>query len=158
MNFKYYNEIIDKIVALKQQGIGSRQIAKHLNIGKSTINDYYKFWLEKNSIINDEVKDGPKVLVLDIETAPILGYVWRLWKQNVGLNQINTDWYLMSFAAKWLGSSEDDIIYMDSRNNKNPEDDSEMLKTLWNLLDQADWVVHQNGRRFDVPKIVLAWY
>lgn len=153
MNFKYYNEIIDKIVALKQQGIGSRQIAKQLNIGKSTVNQYYRYFLESNKIINDEVKDGPKILVLDIETAPISGFVWRLWKQNVGLNQIQTDWYLMSFAAKWLGSSEDEIIYMDSRNNKDPEDDSEMLKTLWGLLDQADWVVHQNGRRFDVPKI-----
>ena len=61
MNFKFYNEIIDEIVALKQQGLGSRQIAKQLNIGKSTINDYYKFWLEQNSIINDEVKDKRKV-------------------------------------------------------------------------------------------------
>jgi orotate phosphoribosyltransferase-like protein len=52
MNFKYYNEIIDKIVALKQQDIGSRQIAKQLNIGKSTVNQYYKFWLEQNNIIN----------------------------------------------------------------------------------------------------------
>ena len=35
---------------------------------------------------------SPKVLVYDIETAPILGHVWRLWDQNVGLNQIVSDY------------------------------------------------------------------
>ena len=49
MNFKYYNEIIDKIVALKQQGVGSRTIANQLNIGKSTVNQYYAAWLELES-------------------------------------------------------------------------------------------------------------
>ena len=49
MNFKYYNEIIDKIVALKQQGVGSRTIANQLNIGKSTVNQYYSAWLELES-------------------------------------------------------------------------------------------------------------
>ena len=54
MNFKYYNEIIDKIVALKQQGIGSRQIANQLNIGKSTVNQYYSAWLELESQDKEE--------------------------------------------------------------------------------------------------------
>lgn len=62
MNFKYYNEIIDKIVALKQQGIGSRQIAKQLNIGKSTVNQYYSAWLELESLNqeDDNVKSKDK--------------------------------------------------------------------------------------------------
>lgn len=54
MNFKYYNEIIDKIVALKQQGIGSRQIANQLDIGKSTVNQYYSAWLELESQVKEE--------------------------------------------------------------------------------------------------------
>ena len=31
----------------------------------------------------------PKVLVFDIETAPMLGYVWGLWENNVALNQVH---------------------------------------------------------------------
>ena len=54
MNFKYYNEIIDKIVALKQQGVGSRTIANQLNIGKSTVNQYYSAWLELESQVQEE--------------------------------------------------------------------------------------------------------
>ncbi len=29
-----------------------------------------------------------KILVLDIETAPIVAHVWGLFDQNIGLNQI----------------------------------------------------------------------
>ncbi len=45
---------------------------------------------------------GPKVLVFDIETKPLLGYVWSIWEQNVSLNMINTDWSVLSWSAKWL--------------------------------------------------------
>ena len=90
-----------------------------------------------------------KMLFIDIETAPILGHVWSLWKQNVGLNQIKEDWYIMSFCAKWAGENE--IIYEDGRDT--PEDDYSMLLTLHKLLDQADYVVAHNGDRFDIKKI-----
>ena len=38
------------------------------------------------------MRQGPKVLVFDIETSPIISYVWGLWNNDVGLNQIHTDW------------------------------------------------------------------
>ena len=90
-----------------------------------------------------------KTLILDIETSPIMGKVWSLWKQNVSLDQIEEDWYIMSFSAKWLG--EDDIIYADCRETIG--DDSELLVYLYTLLDEADIVVAHNGDKFDVPKI-----
>ena len=34
----------------------------------------------------------PRILFFDIETAPMLGYMWSLWDQNLGLNQIKQDW------------------------------------------------------------------
>lgn len=94
-----------------------------------------------------------RVLLLDIETAPILGAVWKIWKENIGLEQIEGDWYILSFCAKWLGSKRSEVIYHDSASNPNREDDTELLKKLWTLLDQADVVVAHNGRRFDVRKI-----
>jgi hypothetical protein len=92
-----------------------------------------------------------KILVWDIETAPILGYVWSLWEQNVALNQIKSDWHLLSWAAKWLGKPE--VLYMDQRNAKNIEDDKAILSRLWKLLDEADCVITQNGKAFDQKKI-----
>lgn len=91
----------------------------------------------------------PKILLIDIETAPILGYVWSLWKQNVGLNQIKEEWYILSYCAKWLGS--DEIMYRDVRND--PHSDSSLLPALWELLNEADIIIGQNGKAFDIPKI-----
>ena len=96
---------------------------------------------------------GPKVLVFDIETAPLLGYVWQLWDNNLGLEQIKQDWHVLSWSAKWLHDGPNKVMYMDQRNAKNVEDDSEILKHIWKLLDEADIVITQNGIRFDVPKL-----
>jgi len=94
---------------------------------------------------------GPRVLVFDIETAPILGYVWGLWENNVGLNQVKSDWYILSWAAKWLGDKK--VMYQDQRNAKNIENDKELLKGIWRLLDEADIVITQNGKAFDQKKL-----
>jgi RNase_H superfamily len=99
------------------------------------------------------VLTGPKVLVYDIETAPILGYVWSLWDQNVSLNQIHSDWYVLGWSAKWLHDPADKIMYMDQRNAKNIEDDSAILAKIWDLLDEADIVITQNGKHFDQRKL-----
>lgn len=94
---------------------------------------------------------GPKILFIDIETSPIIAHVWRLFDQNVGLNQIEADWSILSFCAKWKGN--DEIIYMDTRNQADINDDRCLLDKLWQLLNEADFVVGQNSKRFDVKKI-----
>lgn len=93
----------------------------------------------------------PKVLVIDIETMPILASVWSLWDQNIPLNMIHKDWSIIAFSAKWLGSKE--VIYMDQRKNKNLEDDTKLLKKIWALLDEADIVIGQNSNQFDLKKL-----
>lgn len=95
--------------------------------------------------------DGPKILFVDIETAPILAYVWRLFDENVGLNQIKADWHIISFSAKWKDDSK--VIYFDQRNSANFEDDKALLQKIWKLLDEADIVIWQNGRNFDHKKL-----
>jgi len=94
---------------------------------------------------------SPRILLLDIETAPILAQVWRIWDENIGLEQIRGDKHLLSFAAKWLG--EKDVIYEDQSKAPHLEDDTQLLKSLWNLLNEADVVIAHNGRAFDVPMI-----
>jgi hypothetical protein len=95
----------------------------------------------------------PKVLVYDIETAPILGQVWGLWDQNIGLNQIKSDWHLLAWSAKWLGDPASKIMYQDQRKASNIQDDKQILKGIWKLLDQADVVITQNGKAFDEKKL-----
>lgn len=93
----------------------------------------------------------PKILFLDIETCPIIADVWQLYDQNVGLNQIQQDWSIIAWAAKWRGEKK--IHYMDTGDQKNHRDDSKILKPLWVLMDEADIVVGQYSKKFDVPKI-----
>ena len=97
--------------------------------------------------------DGPRVLLLDIETAPILAHVWGRWEQNVGLNQIKADWFILAWAAKWLDDPPESIIYMDQSKARRLEDDRLLLKGIWKLLDQADVVITQNGIHFDIKKL-----
>jgi len=94
---------------------------------------------------------GPRILFLDIETAPIISYTWGLFDQNVSLNQIKSDWHILSWSAKWQGSKK--LLYADQRAAKKIEDDSAILKLIWNLLDEADIVVTQNGKKFDIKKL-----
>jgi DNA polymerase elongation subunit (family B) len=93
-----------------------------------------------------------KALILDIETSPILAYIWEMGEQHVAINQIKEDWYIMAWSAKWLGDPESKVIYYDLRNHKNG-DDKPILKPLWDLLNEADIVITQNGQHFDSRKI-----
>lgn len=96
-------------------------------------------------------RKGPKILFLDIETSPIIGYAWGLWNNDIALNQLIKDWHILSWSAKWRG--KDEIMYMDQRRAKNIEDDSKILKKIWALLDEADVVVTHNGKSFDIKRL-----
>jgi hypothetical protein len=90
---------------------------------------------------------GPRTLILDVETSPIEGYVWSLWKQNVGLNQIKTPSRVICFAAKWLG--ERSTLFFSEHEYRHEE----MIDAAYSLLDQADVVMSFNGTQFDIPRL-----
>jgi hypothetical protein len=94
-----------------------------------------------------------KIVTLDIETSPILAYVWSLWKQTVSVNQIHTDWSILSFSYKWL--HEKRVVHHNTggRGVSKVRDDKALMKLLWAVLDEANIVVAQNGVAFDVKKI-----
>lgn len=104
--------------------------------------------------------DRPNVLLLDIETSPLITYTWGLFDQNIALNQIKQEWFILSWSAKWYENEKGDILgphnkmmYMDQRSNKKIVDDKKLLQAMWTLLDKADIVVTQNGRSFDIKKL-----
>lgn len=94
----------------------------------------------------------PKILCFDIETSPILAYVWDLKDQNVSLGQIKEDWQVIAWAAKWLGDPASKIMYEDQRHNKILRDRA-LLTHIWKLLNEADIVITQNGKNFDSKKL-----
>lgn len=94
----------------------------------------------------------PKILIFDIETAPIKAYIWKLWKTDVHPEQIINDWFCMAWSAKWLYSKYTLGEVLTSEEIKN-EDDSRIMTNLWNLINEADIVVSHNGNKFDIPRI-----
>jgi DNA polymerase elongation subunit (family B) len=88
-----------------------------------------------------------RILALDIETRPNLAYVWGLWDQNIPLDALVESGDMICWAAKWLGEEE---IMFSSVHHQNKR---RMVKAIWKLLDEADAVLHFNGRRFDVPHL-----
>lgn len=90
---------------------------------------------------------NPKVLLLDIETAPNTAYVWGLFKQNINISHIIGSGSVLCWAAKWLGNDE---VMFDSVHKSGRK---RMLRKIHKLLDQADAVIHYNGTRFDIPTL-----
>lgn len=143
--------------AAREMGLKPRRCQEFISKEKA----WMKSWWEENSSVVEEYFKGfssrsselnkPKVLFFDIETSPLAGAVWSLWQQNVGLNQIERDWYVLSWSAKW--QHEDEVMYQDKSDSWDNEDDSELMKGIWELLDQADIVVGQNSKRFDEKKL-----
>ena len=88
-----------------------------------------------------------KVLVLDIETRPSLGYVWQLWDQNISLSQLVEVGEVICFAAKWLDKKK--VIFKSEFHHGKEE----MVKTAWDLMDEADAIIHYNGRSFDIKHL-----
>jgi len=95
-------------------------------------------------------KKGPKVLFIDIETKPLLVFAWGIGEQYIAANQIASDRCLLSWSAKWAGDPDSKIMYADSRGKKNVEDDKHLLEGIWKLLNEAEVVVGQNSKRFDI--------
>lgn len=46
----------------------------------------------------------PRVAFYDIETAPTRGWVWRNYEDN--LIATDKDWYMLSFAVRWMGEKK----------------------------------------------------
>lgn len=142
---------IEKLVELRLKGMKWSQISEELlqmGIDVSPNNCRKAFYRN----VRDNATVNPvKILVLDIETAPMVGYHWGLWDQNVALNQILHDWSILSWSAKWVGS--DQVMYEDTRNEKDVRNDKKILKNIWKLLDEADIVVGQNSKSFDIKKL-----
>lgn len=88
-----------------------------------------------------------KILMLDIETKPHKAYCWGLFDQRIGLNQIVEAGGTMCWAARWLGDKPGKFEFGAEW------DDDDFIGKIWDLLDEADAVIHYNGKKFDIPTL-----
>lgn len=105
----------------------------------------------------EALDDHPKILLLDIETAPCLGNFWRMWDEVRNIDQILVDWYILTVGYKWLGGAPEDtkVIALRDYPGYRPgiENDLKLMKDVHELLNQAEYVIAHNGDKFDVKKM-----
>lgn len=144
------NDWRDKAYELFQKNWNKTAVAATLGLPRKTVSDFLNknthlgWWFEKEG----NTKEGPKFLFMDLETAPTLGYVWGRFKQHLSQDQIKQEGYVLCWAAKWADS---DNIMFDRISQ--PEDDEAIIKSMWNLLDEADIVCCHNALGFDIPTL-----
>lgn len=143
MTYKEFEELVRVKPYILKMGKGI--ISKRYNIPQEFI-----IKARKSSDLPTSMNN--KILILDIETSPMKAYVWKRWKENISLDQTISEWFMISWSAKWLNSSEimGEVLTSEEAIN---EDDFRIVKSLWLLLDEADIVIAHNGSRFDIPKI-----
>jgi len=116
-----------------------------------TRNEFRAFCKEHGIRVRKEIPEAVfspmRILAIDIETAPSLAYIWRMYDENIGVDQLVKASEMISWGAKWLGDDEVEF------RSEFHDGKRKMVKRVWELLDEADVVLHFNGRRFDVPHL-----
>lgn len=91
------------------------------------------------------------ILLYDIETAPSLAHVWAHYETNV--LDYEYEWYILSFAYKWLGKPVKAYSLPDFKlYKKDDQNDKDLVVKLHDLMSEADVVIAHNGIDFDNKK------
>lgn len=129
--------------------MGANLIASRRQCSPEEVKEAKRLYYKNIQVKN---KREVNILLLDIETAPLRAYVWSRWKQNIFLDQSISEWFMLTWSAKWLNEEE---VFSDklTPHEVHREDDARISKSLWKLLEEADIVIGHNSKRFDIPKI-----
>jgi DNA polymerase III epsilon subunit-like protein len=91
-----------------------------------------------------------RVLFFDIETAPLLSYHWRVWKENIAPSQIERHSFMLSWAGRWVHQQAPTSAALTPAEAKS-QDDGRIVASLADQIRKADVVVAHNLDGFDLP-------
>ena len=86
-----------------------------------------------------------RVLFMDVETSPALVWTFGFFKQYIRPDQVVEPPRMLCFAARFNDRKRTEF-YSEFHNGH-----AEMVAQLHRVLDEADVVVHFNGKTFDEP-------
>lgn len=165
-------KIIELILAYADAGLSSRRIAGIVGVSKSTVNNYiaanalhnqFQHYLTEGNAGNKpkvqlqydpkdvafkKPKQGPRVLLFDLETSAALAYTFGRFKVNLSQDNIHTEGGVILCASyKWLG--EDTVHTLAFPDEISSNEDFSVVAHLWELFEQADAVVVHNAKGYD---------
>ena len=91
-----------------------------------------------------------KILFLDIETAPNIGYTWEKYETNV--IEFIQERYMLCFTVKWLGEQKFHTYGLPDFPDyiKDKTSDKALVVKLWDFVNEADVIVAHNVDSFDI--------
>jgi DNA polymerase elongation subunit (family B) len=100
---------------------------------------------------------APRVLLFDIENTPNIAYTWGKWQQDV--RKFEREWWMLCYGYKWLGERKTHVVAQPdfSGYTRDRTNDRQLVKSLRDLIDEADVVIAHNGDKFDLPKARARW-
>jgi DNA polymerase elongation subunit (family B) len=88
-------------------------------------------------------KSKPKILLLDIETAPGIAFFWNLYDDSIPLDRVIQSSRILCATFKWYGEKGETFVAEWTVGQK------KMLQAVRDAMSQADAVVTYNGDKFD---------
>lgn len=97
------------------------------------------------------VDRSSSILTLDIETSPNIAAAFGVWNQNLRPENIIHPSRILMVGYKWYGHKTAQVL------SERTLSHDELVRQSWQLVDQADILVHYNGIKFDVRHMRREW-
>jgi len=97
-----------------------------------------------------------KTVIVDIETAPTTAFIWRRWKENIRLDQVVKEGYVLCAVAKYLDEKKVRRISIHETEqwlSGDRENDEAVVRWCWEIFNDADIVIAHFAKGFDVPML-----
>lgn len=93
-----------------------------------------------------------KILLVDIETTPLLGYAFGFWETDI--LKTMEDSYMLCYSYKWLGEKKTHVVSLPDFKlyDKDKSNDRDLVKSLHDLFCEADIIIGHNSDQFDIKK------
>lgn len=149
---KYSTKQKDTIMKLHKAGVANREIARKLGISESGIRGLLK--VMPSLSVAEKSTDGPKILLLDIETTAALVYAFGRHKQYINQDAVYREGGKIIMASVgWLDEGAEGIRVIAHPLELAQDKDEYVVTVLWHLIAQADAVIAHNGRAFDMKML-----
>ena len=146
MNYKDWHQ---EAIALHQDRMSGRKIAKQLGKAKSSVNDMLKAYREGSLELSQPEVKKLNILYFDLESSLMGTLTFGLWNQNISGNRITKHSHLLSNS--WAFNDE-----LPQGVRLSPEDVAEgndllvVVDTI-RAIEKSDLIISFNGKKFDVP-------
>jgi hypothetical protein len=152
LNTKTFNELLE-IWKKGERMVWTDELAsKYGYISREALRQAFKKQRKVLGIARDPLEEtkstSPVIGVFDIETLPMVVYTFAMYDQNIGTEQVIREVSLLSWAGKFLNSSE---IFYDILTPEEVISNNEfrIIKSCWEFMHKCDIIIGHNLISFD---------